>query len=206
VGGGTPTQPALEGATQWAAEHMAQHPDEKAVVLMVTDGAPSLCNTNADDIFDLAKNAYQSTGVLTFAIGMYGADQGFLHDLAISGGTNDEFMIDPSGQTTMAQQLIAAMKKIQGTTVSCVTAMPAPPHGKKIDPSQVEVVITSPGGMTAKVTRVADASQCAASGGFYYDDPVKPTQIILCPSSCTAAQSAAGGKFSVNLGCLTDIN
>ena len=43
-GGGTPTFAALSGAEQWATAHQAANPNERTVVVFVTDGQPNGCN------------------------------------------------------------------------------------------------------------------------------------------------------------------
>jgi len=202
-GSDTPTSAALDGATKWAANYMVQNPGEKAVVLLVTDGDPNGCSSSSSAIFNIAQNAYQGAGVLTFAIGMQGATQSFMQGLAQAGGTTSPYIIDTG---TAVQQLLDAMKQIQGSAVSCDIAMPDPPPGKKLDPSQVEVTFTPQGGMPTKITKVADVTQCTAAGGFYYDNPAQPTKIILCPETCKTLQAIPDGKLELNLGCLTDIN
>ena len=49
-------------------------------------------------------------------------------------------------------------------------------------------------------------ASCPASGdGWYYDNPAAPTQIILCPSTCTAVEGDMTGEVDVTLGCTTVI-
>ncbi len=199
----TPTSAALDGATKWAANYMIQNPGQKAVVLLVTDGDPTACNTSSSAIYNIATNAYQSANVLTFAIGMQGANQTFLSGLAQAGGTTKEYMI---GSTNTVQDLLNALKAIQGSTISCDIAMPDAPPGKKIDPAQVEVIFTPNGGTPVKITQVANLAACGPNGGFYYDDPAAPTKLTLCPATCSAVQSVTDAKLEVNMGCLTDIN
>jgi len=52
-----------------------------------------------------------------------------------------------------------------------------------------------------QIGRVSGANDCA-NGGFYYDNPTNPTQIILCPSTCTAVKGMTNPKIDVLLGCL----
>ena len=61
-GGGTPTYAALSGAAQWATAYQATHPDERTVIVLVTDGRPNGCQEDTDAIADLAAQARASQG------------------------------------------------------------------------------------------------------------------------------------------------
>jgi len=50
--------------------------------------------------------------------------------------------------------------------------------------------------------QVTDASKCDANpNGWYYDEPSKPTKILLCKSICDTANATAGGKIEALVGC-----
>ena len=63
------------------------------------------------------------------------------------------------------------------------------------------------GGNQVYLPGVTDASACGPAGGWYYDDPVMPTKVTLCPASCDAAQASVGpgkpGHIEVLFGCAT---
>jgi hypothetical protein len=200
--GGTPTSAALDGATKWAAKYVFAHNHtEQAIVLLVTDGEPTSCNTDPVAINNIAAKALSGAGVLTFAVGLDGSFPGFMNDLAAAGGTGQAFMI---GNGNAAQQLLLALKQIQANAVACSFAMPVPPNPKdEIDLAQVDVSYTpSAGGVKTKFPEVASAAACTAAGGWYYDKPAKPTTINLCPSSCTKVQIDSGAKVDIFLGCI----
>lgn len=50
--------------------------------------------------------------------------------------------------------------------------------------------------------RLAGPAACA-SGGWFYDDPLEPTTIELCPATCAAVQADKGATLEVLLGCAT---
>lgn len=88
--------------------------------------------------------------------------------------------------------------------VACVYDIPAPTMGEidygkvnvafKPDPSAPEQpIFYVPGG----------AADCDASGGWYYDDPDNPQQILLCPATCDAVQLGPNGAITVKFGCQT---
>jgi hypothetical protein len=98
-----------------------------------------------------------------------------------------------------------AQAVVKGSKLSCVLALPTPATGT-LDPSKVNVRIVTPSGVTS-LFKVAGANACDASGGWYYDDEVNPTQVLLCPASCQAAEDAgsASGEVQIQVlfGCAT---
>jgi len=44
---------------------------------------------------------------------------------------------------------------------------------------------------------------CDGNGGWYYDDPNNPSQILLCPATCSAVQGSTDGEMTVKFGCET---
>jgi len=89
--------------------------------------------------------------------------------------------------------------------LSCTLAIPTPPMGT-LDPNLVNVALYG-NGMQTYLPRVDTAAACANGGGWYYDDPVAPKNVILCQSSCDEAQAMVGpnktGKIQVLFGCGT---
>jgi hypothetical protein len=61
-------------------------------------------------------------------------------------------------------------------------------------PDRLNVVIESLEGQQATLRRVPDSTACDGSVGYYYDDPVSPTRVIVCPSHC-------GFPVELVLGC-----
>ncbi len=96
---------------------------------------------------------------------------------------------------------------VSQSTISCFYDIPAIPDGGTLDPGKVNVSYTPGMGSSNTIGYVpGGAADCGAqNGGWYYDDPQSPTQIILCPSTCTAVQGDPGGKLDVVFGCDTVI-
>ena len=200
--GSTPTSAALDGATKWAAKYVFNHDHaEQAIVLLVTDGEPTTCDTDPTNINEIAAKALSGAGVLTFAVGLAGSNQATMNAIAQAGGTGQAFMI---ANGMAAQDLLGALKQIQASAVACSFAMPLPPDPEdEIDLEKVDVHYTpSGGGVKSKFPQVASASACGAAGGFFYDNPGKPTTINLCPASCAKVQTDSGAKVDVFLGCI----
>jgi hypothetical protein len=74
--------------------------------------------------------------------------------------------------------------------------------GQGTDPTKVVVRYTPSGAPAANLTQVTDASKCAqVKDGWYYDDPSKPSKIVLCPSMCGTANTSPGTKIEALVGC-----
>ena len=201
-GGGTPLFAALGGAEQWAIAYATAHPDEKTVVILVTDGEPNGCDENITDIAGLAAAALQSNMVLTYAIGLQGSAQAQMDQIAVAGGTMNGIFILAGAMSQM--QLLAALTAIRGRSLSCDFPVPTPMPGETLDPTRVNVVYTpgNPNGGPPRVTfgQVPDAAGCAGSnGGWYYDNVASPTRIFLCPSVCDSIRMDSTAKLEILL-------
>ena len=78
--------------------------------------------------------------------------------------------------------------------------MPAP--GLVIDYTKVNVTFTKDN-KQEPLAFVSDASGCAAApdNGWYYDDPQKPTKVILCDQTCQRVRDGSSGEVDVVFGC-----
>ena len=76
------------------------------------------------------------------------------------------------------------------------------PTAEAADPSKVVVRLTVNGQAARDLVQVTDASKCEqVQDGWYYDVPSKPTKIILCGSTCSAANAADDAKLEALVGC-----
>jgi hypothetical protein len=205
-GGGTPTYPALEGSYPYVKSWATAHPNEKTILVLATDGNPSGCanNTVPNIANNLVAPAFAGNpSVMTFVIGV-GNSLTSLNQIAQAGGTNTAFIVDTAGADP-GGQFLAAMKAIETSVLlGCQYAVPTPTTGEPFDPSKVNVQFTPNGSTATSLGRVADANACTpTAGGWYYDNPSAPKQIILCPSSCTAINAGTGATVEIVLGCAT---
>ena len=94
-------------------------------------------------------------------------------------------------------------KSVVQASLTCDLALPTPPQGA-LDPAAVNVAVKT-GTTTTTLYKVAGSTACGTAGGWYYDDPVTPTRITLCPTACTeatqAVTAAQGGGIVVQFGC-----
>jgi hypothetical protein len=96
---------------------------------------------------------------------------------------------------------------VQATArVACELPIPLPDAGT-LEPNLVNVRISDGTNPSLTVPRVNDFAACGAGEGWYYDAPMAPTKVTLCPSSCESAQakdaSFALPKVEVLFGCQT---
>src|SRR5262249_7221243 len=149
----------------------------------------------------LAAQALANMGILTYAVGIAGFNPQFMDNVAMAGGTNKAFNV---GLGNAAQDLLNALHAIQSQGVGCTFQMPM---GMNVDPNLVNVTYTPMGmGMPTTLGQVPDAGACTAKGGWYYDNPQNPTEIILCPSTCMQISADTLAKIDIILGCKTHIN
>jgi hypothetical protein len=204
--GPTPMSAALAGATLWATNQVGSSEGaERVVVLLVTDGEPNGCEEDINAIAAIAGDAYTTAEVMTFAVGLQGSNEQDMDAIAAAGGTVQGFFI---GAANAEAELLAALQAIQQTAVSCTFAMPeSSDPSKPVDPQQVNVTYTPPGATDPiTILQVSDEAACSASdGGWYYDDPVSPSIITLCPASCEAVQEGDGAQVKIVLGCATEV-
>ena len=89
----------------------------------------------------------------------------------------------------------------------CEFSIPDPPDGMTFDRMRVNVVYTpSTGGgtMTFPYVGSPDGPRCPLDGnGWYYDDLMAPTRIILCSESCSRVSADESGSVNIALGCET---
>lgn len=195
---GTPIYPALGGALQWASTYRTEHPSERTVVVLVTDGEPNGCNQDIGDISALAAQAAANFEISTYAIGLEGSNEAQLDRIASAGHTTRGIFI--GANTNAESELLRALNTIRGQTMSCDFALPVSTSGKAADPNHVNVNLSSPDGSVG-LFRVDSAADCVGGrAAWYYDNPTAPSRIHLCPSACEAAGQVA--DIDVAMGCI----
>jgi len=206
----------------------------KKVLVLITDGVPTdgcmstpgAANYGTNPCIELAgqklAEAAPKGPIETFVIGvgdfgsaggffgLNGIDPSFLGNLAQTGGTGPAkcnpnetattsdlcyFEIDPSQSPTAAQlqmQFETALTTIRGQVISCTFPIQSSGLGT-IDPMRVNVEVNG-------TTILQDPAN-----GWTYDDPTKPTEIILHGKACSTATATITAKVSIVLGCQTQV-
>lgn len=206
--GNTPTYSGLDGATYWAINRKIANPNEEVIVVMLSDGQPSHCNTDGGAIKGLAQNAYYNYGVRTYVLGFGETQEGFVVELAQSGGGRS-FYMNLTGNA-LQTKLLEAMKSIRGDVTPCNVSIPVDAltdaNGNPMppDPSEITVIYTSSANVQQTLTYVADPASCVANG--WYLDPVDPSIGRLCPQTCQVVQADPGGRVQATVPCTTSIS
>jgi Mg-chelatase subunit ChlD len=193
---GTAMVPALQGAVQYARDNMDAHRDSKTVVLLVTDGLPTECNSNVPDVEAAAMmGLLGSPSVQTFVIGI-GIDLTTLDGFAKAGGSDKAFSVEPGSPAA----LVDALNAIRGQALPCDYALPT--GDSSVDVMRVNLRHTSASGEVATIGWVSGPQACDPQhgGGWYFDDPSAPQRLIVCPDRCDQLKQA-GGEVQVLLGC-----
>ncbi len=196
-GGMTPMAPALWGALDYASEWSKSWPDHVTLVVLATDGYPTHCHPGEiEDVAAIAEGGFTNFGIKTFVIGI-GEQLTNLNLIAQQGGTDAAIMVDTGNA---GAEFLAALNQIRGS-VGCTYKLPVPDEGSP-DPNKVNVAFTPEGGSQEIFPKVASEDKCEGEKGWYYDDPVSPNQIILCPASCDQVQQVKG-VVDVVIGCVS---
>ena len=203
--GGTPTLSAVQGVLEYVRAHRVDHPGRYALVL-VTDGYPQGCD---DDDIDSVEAAVRDVAdeIPTYVIGvrnppLVDADGDAAPDtvsnltgVAEAGGTERAFLIDTGDADKTLADFRGAIDEIRGVALACNLSVPAAPDGRVFQKDQVVVSYQSG---AARTELVYDES-CTAAGAWHYDDLAQPSQVILCPATCSAVQAGHEAELGAQL-------
>jgi hypothetical protein len=208
--GGTPMAPAVRGTLAHLRAHLQANPSHRAALVLVTDGTPVGCQHN--DLSDVAielNAAFTGTpSIVTHVVGIFTkADpemaRAKLDLLAQVGGSKKAIVLEPNSDLT--QKLKEGLNEIRGV-LACDYRIPAPPDGKTIDFSKVNLHYTGEGA-SEDIPYVERADRCdPVRGGWYYDavPPLgTPTRVLTCPSTCERFRASQTGKVELVVGCAT---
>jgi hypothetical protein len=198
---GTTTRPALEGAILFARQR-AQSPGYNArmVILLVTDGEVDESDCPSDNTVSSVVRVAATGLALSPPVPTYvfiTSTSRALDEVARAGGTERSILAD----LRQPGALSAALNLVREREVSglpCEYDMPAQYFVRVNDPSLVN--LTRDG---VAVGRVEGSQACTQKGGWYYDNPQKPTRILTCSSTCDALKRS--GTVEIQLDCPTII-
>jgi hypothetical protein len=102
------------------------------------------------------------------------------------------------------QQFAASV--IASAQLSCSWMIPQPPAGETLDPNRVNVEFIDGDDQRTLFGRVDSAADCAnVENGWYYDNAMQPTEVLVCPQTCNWIQGQAGAKIDIQFGCATEV-
>jgi hypothetical protein len=207
--GETPTGAALRGACSYAKARRHADPGRNLVILLVSDGEPQApltaakggCNPTLADAVTAAGEC-AGAGVKTYVLGV-GPLLDNLNKIAEAGASGHAYLVASGG----GPEILKALNSIRSdATIPCALQIPKPGPGATVDFQKVNVVYADAGcGKVTTFLFVKDAGGCDPQrGGWYYDNPTQPGQILLCPASCDQVK-APGGQMVVSVGCTTKV-
>jgi hypothetical protein len=165
---------------------------DNAVAL--TNSIPDQPGGHGSPVFGALKGS-----LMAYAVAVAGGDLDGLNKVAAAGGTTAAY--DVTQDVSLFSQ---KMTEIRRAALDCDFQIPDPPNGKALDPGKVNFTYT-PGGAGEPVTlpRADGLADCEDEPGWYYDNNLAPTKMILCPASCATVRNDANAKVSVEFGCQT---
>ncbi len=212
--GDTPTEPALQGAIDYAQTWQKAHPTHKVVVVFATDGLPNGCNSTVAGAAAIAKTGDSgATPIETYVVGVFGSTDcpnGLnqsctvvtnVNEIAKSGGTGSAFIVNTGANTET--EFENAMNAIRNANnVACDYDVPPAPNGKAVDLTRATVEYTSGTAAAVDLAWASSASACdSTSGGWYYDGTVGQAKIHLCPVTCTKVEADSNASIQLLLAC-----
>lgn len=210
--GETPTGAAIRGACTYAAQWQKKTPGHKTVVLLVTDGFPEApvtsqtggCTPTIQDAVQAATTCSSHDPSLPVYVVGVGAQLTNLGDIAAAGGTKQPFIV---GGADITSQVVDALNQIRALAqIPCHITLPPAPAGTTLKLDEVNVGHCDSAGQASIFNYVTQATSCdATTGGWYYDDPNTPQQIVLCGSTCDLVNTPGGSLFA-SVGCQTQTN
>jgi hypothetical protein len=118
-----------------------------------------------------------------------------LNALSRAGGTGDALSADPAASAAVAE----AIREIRRRALPCTYTLP---RGAEQAPGLVNLERVDATGAVVLVPGVGSASACdPVAGGWYYDNPSVPTQLVTCQQTCDSF--AAAHEVNVLVGCPT---
>jgi hypothetical protein len=190
----TPTVPALNGAIEYARSYAKATPSRSVAVVLVTDGLPNGCASTVAAASMVAMSAFAgSPSIKTYVVGL--GNTASLDQIALAGSGNLQHYFPATGD--VAAKLTGALRHVSNVA-PCEFALPM----RAFDPNLAIVQITvGPNGMPQNVTRIAGATACGPTGGWYYDDNVLPKTVTLCPQVCEPIRANPDSRIRLILGC-----
>jgi hypothetical protein len=165
------------------------HPDREVVILLLTDGRPEAavtcpqtgcCPTLPDAVAAANECVTGNPAVRTYVLGV-GPLLSDLQQLAAAGGTQRAYLVE---STNVVQQVLQALRAIRSTASRCELGLPKNAQGQVVDPKTLNLHYEMSPCDHRPIPRVRSLAECGGAAGWFYDDPVQPTRVHLCPASC----------------------
>ena len=115
-------------------------------------------------------------------------------------------MVEATGETDWNAVFGAVAEAVAVlTALPCTFDLPEPPDSQILNEDEVNVVYYPSAGSEQIIPRVDGLSACNGSG-WYYDSPIEPSKVIMCPATCADFEGDVSGEVKIEFGCDTIIN
>ncbi len=211
---GTHIEGALRGIAQFTAANKV--PERDIIGVLMTDGDPNGCDTNIRSLSTIIADHLADTGIPTFIIGMQGATESNLEQLADAGGAEPHddacgqqrtpcnyWNVGDASGAVLAEVLTAIIS--QSTNMPCVinTAdFSGQVEGVATDWGKLNVTLNENGAETI-IGQAESEGECPRTApAWYYDNMEAPTTITLCPVACDLVKNSPdGAQVNIKVGC-----
>lgn len=197
--GDAPTSAAYDGVIKTAIPLTTTNPfvgsAHMAVMILASD--LNYCNTSVPAMAAAAAQALALYKIQTFVIGI-GVPASTTNTIATAGGGKAFNLV---ANATLGVNLTAALNTIRQGVFPCSFALP--PAGQ-FDPANPYLgYVSGLPPMLVPQTQVANAAACPPTGGYYYDNNLNPTQVVLCPNLCTTHLNTLNSAIKLVISCPT---
>jgi len=95
---------------------------------------------------------------------------------------------------------------VSDVAIVCEWVIPDPPDEMEFVADEVNLNFIDADDVEHVIPYVASPEDCdLVEHGWYYDDPLDPAMIILCPQTCEWVQGQEGSSITIGFGCETII-
>lgn len=195
----TTMRPALEGGLAYARQRStAAGYNARMIIVLLGDLSLDAGDCPSNDVAALTEVAASGSAldppISTYVFVTTRASE--LDPVARAGATERSIMADLA-LTGALSSALNSLRDRELAGLPCEYMLPAPYFERVKDPGLVNLRRDG-----VALGRVRDASTCSeAKGGWYYDDPTRPSRILTCPSTCAALKR--GGSVDIQLDCPT---
>lgn len=195
-------------------------------MLLITDGQPTLSqgcigepdltpSRDPQPIIDEIAGA-RDDGIRTFVIGSPGSEENvgsgddarwWLSEAAEAGGTSAGGDCSHDGvpychfdmveEDDFSAGLRGALASIAGQVVSCEYPLPSAPDGQELSLTNINVVMTPPGGGESMLL-LRDSAGSTCEEGWYLSGG---EEVVLCENTCDGVLAETGTSLRVHFGC-----
>jgi hypothetical protein len=196
--------PAVEGGIAFESARTMTFPERKHSIVVITDGVATDLNITcppftSNDVADAAAaGAAMSPPIDTYVVALNAAKipglDPFLGigDIAASGNTGSQIDVGAQDITGATSE---ALQTVRRRAQPCDYILPP-----SADATRVSLALVPSTG-SGELTFVSDVTACGDEDGWYFDDLVRPSSMVLCPHTCSILREDDTHSITPLTGC-----